>query len=270
MSFFKDLFILNREIKYLPFIFATNDGEANNVWDETRILNDFSKNIPSIAKLTLEAGFGVGNWSDFPKIEKFGEIKKQDERWFFINGICTDYDQTFNINCKYLSYLFGTQITGMYNPTHGITPDLVECVTGRTFNVLEPFNIAYSTVIENTIKAGFKVKLIGHSQGGIIVSNIIRTLALKKVDFKNLEIFTFASAADGEQNQVDLFQEHFGNEEDMVSRIGLQAKEYYPKIFWKRAGGKGHLLNRNYLNAFVNGSFCNKKSKLYSMLSVKK
>lgn len=269
MSLIKDLAILSREIKYLPFIFSTNDGDANATWDETKILNDFAKNIPSIAKLTLEAGFGVGNWTDFPRIEKFGEIKKTGERWFFINGICTDYDQTFFANGKYLSYLFGTQITGMYNPTHGVTPDLVECVTGRTFNIKEPFNIAYSTVIENAMKAGYKVKLIGHSQGGIIVSNIVRTLLLKKVDFRNLEVFTFASAADGEQSQTNLFQEHFGNEEDMVSRIGLQAKEYYPKIFWKRAGGKGHLLNRNYLNAFVQGKLCGKKSKLYSYLTVK-
>lgn len=266
MSLITDLAILSREIKYLPFIFSTNDGDANTEWDETRILNDFGKNIPSIAKLTLEAGFGVGNWNDCPRVEVFGEIKKDNERWFFVNGICTDFDQTFQINCKYLNYLFGTQIIGLYNPTHGITPDLVECITGRTFNINEPFNMAYSTLIEAEIKKGRKVRLIGHSQGGIIVSNIVRTLAIKKVDFRNLEVFTFASAADGEQAQIGLFQEHFGNEEDVVSRIGLQAKEYYPKIFWKRNGGKGHLLNRNYLNAFAQGEICDKKSKLYSYL----
>ena len=88
-------------------------------------------------------------------------------------------------------------------------------------------------------------------------------------DFSNLEVYTFASAADGEQKRVGLFQEHFGNEEDFVHRIGLGAEEYKPSILWRRSGGKGHLLNIHYLNAFKEGRLCNKKSKLYSHMMVK-
>jgi hypothetical protein len=261
MSLTTDFKIVWRESNYLPYIFATNDGDANATWDETKVL----ENIPNTLSLISKAIFGFTSLNNLPSIEKFGEITKKDERWFFINGISTD-KQTFELNCNYLKELFGTQITGLYNHTHGLTLDLAECITGRVFDVREPFNIAYSTIIENAIKAGYKVKLIGHSQGGIIVSNIIRTLALKNINLSNLEVFTFASAADGEQAQPNLFQEHFANSEDFVSRIGLQSKEYLPKVLWKRADGKGHLLNRNYLNAFRAGKLCGGKSKLYSYL----
>lgn len=262
MSLTGDLKIVWRESSYLPYIFATNDGDSNPKWDETQI----TESIPNTAGLISRAIFGLGSWDDLPQVEVFGKITKPNERWFFINGICTDEVTTFQTNGNYLAEIFGTQITGLWNPTHGLVADLVECVTGRTLDVSEPFTNAYATLIEQSLKKGHIVKLIGHSQGGIIVSNLIRNLARKNVSFKNLEVFTFASAADGEQAQPGLFQEHFGNSEDFVSRIGLQAPEYLPKIFWKRAGGKGHLLNRNYLNAFVAGKLCGGKSKLFSYI----
>ena len=263
MSLKQDLKITWRESNYLPYIFSTNEGDSNSKWDETQI----TENIPSTLGLVSRAIFGLGSWDDFPKVEIFGEIKKQNERWFFINGICTDETTTFQTNGNYLKEIFGTQITGLWNPTHGLTADLIECITGRVFDITETFANSYATLIEQSLKKGHQVKLIAHSQGGIITSNIIKILAIKNINFKNLQVFTFASAADGEQAQPGLFQEHFGNSEDCVSRIGLQAPEYLPKIFWKRAGGKGHLLNRNYLNAFCAGKLCGGKSKLFSLIA---
>jgi len=257
-----DLKILWREARYLPFIANTNEEDKNGPYNETGLLT----NIPTSAKLVLGVLTGIGSLSETPQIERIGELKKTSERWFFVNGICTDLT-VFRLNCKYLSEIFGTQITGMWNPTRGITIDLIECATGRTFDFNEPFTMCYAGLIENALQGGHKVKLIGHSQGGIIVSNIIRYLSLKRKDFSNLEVYTFASAADGEQSRDGLFQEHFGNENDFVHRIGLGASEYKPKTLWRRNGGNGHLLNLHYLNAFKSGKFCGKKSKLFANIA---
>lgn len=259
MGITTDLKILWREAAYLPFIASTNEEDKNGKYNET----DLITSIPSASRLALGVLAGVGSWTEKPQIEKIGELTKPQERWFFINGICTDLT-VFRLNCTYLSQIFGTQITGMWNPTRGITIDLIECVAGRTFDRNENFTQTYGTLIESSLQSGHKVKLIGHSQGGIIVSNIVRYLAEKRKNFSNLEVFTFAAASDGEQPQPGLYQEHFGNEEDFVHRIGLGAPEYKPSILWRRAGGKGHLLNIHYLNAFKDGRMCGKKSKLYS------
>ena len=263
MSLTGDLKIVWRESGYLPCLFSTNDGDSNPKWDETAIL----ESIPNTVGLVSRAILGLGSWKYKPIIEVFGEIKKPDERWFFINGICTDQKTTFQSNGNYLKEIFGTRITGLFNPTRGLAVDLAECITGRTFDINEAFTTSYAMLIENAILGGYKVKVIAHSQGGIIISNIIKLLALKHTNFANLEIFTFASAADGEQHQLGLFQEHFGNEEDFVSRVGLQSREYYPLLFWKRKGGKGHLLNKNYLNPFINKKICGGKSKLFSYIA---
>lgn len=259
MSLTTDLKILWRESSYLPYIGFTNEEDKNGPYDEVGLLSD----IPSATKLAIGVLTGIGSLWQTPHFEKFGEIKKQNERWFFINGICTDLT-IFRMNGKYLTEIFGTQITGLWNPTRGLNLDLIECITGRALDINEPFTVCYASLIEDAIKSGYKVKLIGHSQGGIIVSNIIKYLSFRYVNFSNLEVFTFASAADGEQPQPGLFQEHFGNEEDFVHRIGLGAREYNPSILWRKTGGKGHLLNMHYLNAFKAGRICGKKSKLYS------
>lgn len=264
MGVLNDLKILWRESRYLPYIGATNKEDSNGKYDELNLLNS----IPSASRLALGVLTGIGSWNEKPQIMKIGNLNKEKERWYFINGICTDLT-VLKLNTTYLSEIFGTQITAMWNPTRGIVPDLIECATGRTFDRNETFTSAYGTLIENSLQSGYKVKLIGHSQGGIIVSNMIKFMSETRKDFSNLEVYTFASAADGEQKRVSLFQEHFGNEEDFVHRIGLGAEEYKPSILWRRSGGKGHLLNIHYLNAFKEGRLCNKKSKLYSHMMVK-
>jgi hypothetical protein len=200
-----------------------------------------------------------------PKKIDFKFHETTNEKWYFINGICTT-ESILKMNCDYLSKIFQANVVGIYNPTSGIVNDLAECISERTFDIGDSICKFVSDEIEKALKTSSKVRVIAHSQGGIIIDNTIRYLKFKSVFLKNLEVFTFASSSDGTTESNELFQEHFANEEDYVARIGLEASEYQPENLYIRKGGKGHLLNKNYLTAFLRGDICKGKSVLYKLI----
>jgi hypothetical protein len=256
-----DLKIVYRERKYLPKLFNTNESDlSGGKLDEAKII---TSNIPSFVRLMAQSILGVPSKRACSPI-KIGGEDTPDERWFFINGICTN-KEVLELNGKLLSQLFKRPIYCLHNPTNGINIDLVECIAGRTLDISEPItrNLAY--FVEEALGKNCNVRIIAHSQGGIIVANMIKYLHIKGLPLKKLEVFTFASASDGEFEVNGLFQEHYANEEDFVARIGLQAPEFKPKNLYIRSGGQGHLLNRNYLNAFARGEF-GTEGRLYGYL----
>ena len=185
---------------------------------------------------------------------------RPEEAWFFVNGIATD-KPLLKLNGRYLSRLFERSFELIYNPTLGIARDLFECLTGRTFNfVSEPAAYALERVSEalaNPEKE--RVILMGHSQGGIIVSNVVQGLIERfggdAQTMGKLEVYTFASACDQMETDPILrrrgrlvpFIEHFANTDDLVARIGVLAKrlEISGRVFVLRK--PGHLLNAHYL-----------------------
>jgi len=108
------------------------------------------------------------------------------ENWFFINGILTD--QTLAIqNAAMLSRLFYRPITVIHNPTRSFVVDLAEAVIGKSFTP-DPDIEDWRTITEPAMKAGIailhalcrsdidRVVVIGHSQGTIIISNVVRAI----------------------------------------------------------------------------------------------
>lgn len=81
-------------------------------------------------------------------------------------------------NVDLLSATFGRPVIGIHNRTYGLPFDLVECLIQRDFayNSLD-VRVAYDHVkaclCDPTVR---KVILIGHSQGGIILSMVIDEL----------------------------------------------------------------------------------------------
>lgn len=251
-----------RESRHVMGIVVANKEDVSK-HDESELVRNV--NIPRFFAAAL---FGLGASTHIGKEIKIRNRKVVDNvTWFFINGICTT-EELLEANCKYLSKIFGRTIIGIHNPTSGIIPDLVECAVSRVNDAkLEDVSIVAARRISVELAADKKVVLIGHSQGGIIVRNVLRKLKHDGIDIKGkLEVFTFSSAA-GEEFEVEgVLQEHFVNEKDFVARIGLGAPEYRPRKLWERKGGTGHFLNKSYLTAFARGDFCNEESKLYSYL----
>ncbi len=96
------------------------------------------------------------------------------ERWIFINGICTG-STGLQQNIDRLSLLFGRKILGIHNESYGFITDLLECLLQRcmsynTMDVRIACEVVRDRLVDPEVK---KVVLIGHSQGGIIVSMVM-------------------------------------------------------------------------------------------------
>ena len=192
-------------------------------------------------------------------------------------------------NSTYLAKLFHRPLAVIQNATDSLLLDLVQCAIGKGWSKsTEPAVKALpliSEALENENKK--KVVVVCHSQGTIIMSNVLR--ALKSIEFKEklfelhrrqfpdialvepneylsgavkenlrkLEIFAFANCAtDMTYYDSELsfpFIENYGNENDIVARLGMLApKKTQEKIDidganYLNADMWGHLLNQHYL-----------------------
>lgn len=200
-----------------------------------------------------------------PDIEPVGKNNVAGEKWFFLNGICTN-PTMWRLNAAYLNGIFQQRIHPLYNPTFGIHKDLAECIMGRTFNIKADVTKRLSEQLLADIQDDDieKIVIIAHSQGGIISSNLLKGLhcqCAEEIEDK-VELYTFASAAD--ENTNDFFrQEHFANTLDYVAQIGVirHAEDTNGPLY--TTDKTGHLLNIHYLPYFVEGEYCDKKSQLF-------
>lgn len=100
-----------------------------------------------------------------------------DERWFFLNGICTDR-RIARLNARLLSKVTGRSVTVLYNATEGFVLDLVECAFGKAWDFvtdaasanLEPLMDA---LCDRDVR---RVVLVSHSQGTIVAAVLLKTL----------------------------------------------------------------------------------------------
>ncbi len=184
-----------------------------------------------------------------------------EEAWIFVNGIGTN-DGLARINAEYLSLIFRRPITIIQNATDSILVDIAESVIGKAWRIMtEASAKAYPFLCEALLAPSKKrVVVICHSQGTIIMANVLRALvddefrdvllkegqktkaasrkapelkALGDLDLlQKLEIYTFANAADVMRHAPGLmtaaghavpYLEHFANEFDLVARTGILA-----------------------------------------------
>ena len=167
--------------------------------------------------------------------------------------------------------------------------DILECLVQRCFSYkTKDVRIAYSYVKAALVDPKVdKVVLIGHSQGGLIVSLVLDELfsELPASCMAKLEVYTFGSAASHFSNplvslpteaggpvsqpspsavhfdlppqpkRVISHIEHYANEKDMVPRWGvlhcvqdILDNRYAGSVF-VRMGASGHLFNQHYMDA---------------------
>lgn len=230
-----------------------------------------------------------GSYASFP-----------DEAWFLVNGIMTN-DDVAQLNAAYVSWLFHRPVTIIQNSPDSLLVDLVQCMIGKEWKqATEPARKAFP-VIYDALKSKHKerVVVLAHSQGTIIMANVLRLLyeitepaglgamamtavsefaepeviyldeavdlndfeKLTPAELAKLEVYNFATCA----NAMTYYTagvpvpwiEHFGNENDIVARLGMQAPETEecqlqidgPR--YVRNGAWGHLLNAHYLSAIA-------------------
>lgn len=187
--------------------------------------------------------------------------KPTKTEWVYINGIDTTYLE-INQQLSVLSTLLKSPVSGIVNDSKGFWLDVFESMLGRTFNRPQPVTVNATNYIKILIKSGKPVKIIGHSQGAIILSNVVKLLIKENIDLSNVEFFTIGGANDEFPNVP--CAEHFGNEKDPIFRISVL--EYITNVsgsIFINEKGKGHLFLDSYLRGLVDGSFCDGASRLY-------
>lgn len=269
----RDVMLITKHSAYLPRVMASSvstNPDFRGMYSEMRYLDDVNV---TVKKLMREAIIG-GGWGKPLRAETFvvGTHYPLDEEWFFVNGVATSKEMATR-NARCLSNLFNRAITVVYNPTHGLIPDLAECAFARTFDKDCAVTTDLHAAVYVALLKGKKVKVIGHSQGGIIVSRVLKLL--KAVEgiatedfFTGLEVYTFASAADEDVQLRGAYQEHFANTDDFVARIGMIHVQPKSGTLYLR-NEVGHLLNRDYLEHLAGGYFCGKQSRLFQFIKGK-
>ena len=263
----KDIIAVARNARYLPSVFDPSESTSpkfRNTFSEDRFIPGAVVKATHLLKAGL-AGHGKRDLSG-ADVYSIGEYPDSNEVWIYVNGICTERAlATFNAEC--LSFMFKSNITVVHNPTRGIVADLSESVFERTFDQTCTVSTDLYAEVLGALLDGKKVRVIGHSQGGIIANRMLRlACALETSLFGNLEVYTFASAADEHVNLEGVYQEHFANDEDFVSRVGILDLGQKADVYVRE--GVGHLLNRDYLEHLATGRFCGKKSRLYQLVSL--
>lgn len=180
---------------------------------------------------------------------------------FYINGICCN-ENSIRRNSILLSNIFSHKVEPLSNPTEGFLKDVKECVFGRTFDKIQSVDVNLAEIVSKSLDENDKVIIIAHSQGSIILNSILKIIINHK-NINRLEIYTFASASD-EIIKGDFYGEHFANNLDYVSQIGIihYIQKHHGRVYVKN-NEIGHLLYYHYLLNFTQGKYCNKKSRLY-------
>ena len=260
--FFRDLYLVAKHSRYLPRVLASSyptNIEFRETFSEMNYLDETDVSLKQLLKEVVEGG-----GFDKPmgaEVFTVGPYDNGDDVWVFVNGITTSRDMAMR-NALALSNVFRRAITVVHNPSHGVVADLVECAFARTFDKDCAVTSDLYAEVYMAMLRGKTIKLIGHSQGGIIVSRFLRRLQANQESYPELEVYTFASGADEDVPVKGVYQEHFANTDDFVSRIGMINVQPKSGTLYLRKE-IGHLLNRDYLEHFAGGYFCGKQSRLF-------
>ena len=176
---------------------------------------------------------------------------------FFVNGICVDRNW-LQLNCETLETYLDHQVKGIYNQTNGLLIDIVECVLQRNFNFYTGSVLNAAAVVEAALRAkNGKVMLIGHSQGGIIVSLVVDHLVTycPPALLANLEVYTFASAADEFMAPaIPITVKHYANMFDVVAWIGILGCHFFCSIIAAVCGPPyGEYYGQVFMNPYTFG-----------------
>lgn len=197
------------------------------------------------------------------------------QRWIFINGIAVG-KTTMRQELTVLSETFNAPILGINNRTYGFLGDLIECLLQRDIDFQTAVTLIAEPIIKNYLEDTQnvdKVVIVAHSQGGIIVSDILKVM-FSEVDWNKihhrLEVYTFASAAmnfpnpwfdSSHSEKLITHMEHYCNQLDFVTQFGALASVHrkndkYQGLVFEAMGRKGHLLNQDYLSYMFKSPHC--------------
>lgn len=272
----KDLSLALKHAWTFPYIFLPYNKEASTKSEvDIHSYNNFGDvvNVALQAILPWERkSFSTGTIACAPEHHTQSDLK---EKWFFINGIATSPPVAL-LNCKEIARVFNRSVHLIHTPTYGAIWDLVDSITARTLRKDGKLSKPAYDVVKEALVTHDRVVILGHSQGTIVSSYIVRKL-LKDKKYRHLapklEIYCIAGVADSLRVDREMseklghgvpYVEHFVNTMDFFGRIGVLAHlEYTAGAVFAIEGKKGHLLNDHYLASIERGEYCDQSSRLF-------
>jgi hypothetical protein len=265
----KNLFTCIIGDKFFSNFFNNKSELGTNNWDLTKRL----KLISDIFWIRLP--FHCPSWVPYPiKLILFGDnsnyiISKNEIVdkicMIFLNGIL--YNDTLNeMTQTQLESIFNRPINILKNASDSLFSDLIEACIGKSTNELnEASLVALHTLCNKLVNPEIdKVILICHSQGSIIMSNVLENLKKlgldKKVYLDKLEIYSFATCASKMNYVMDQlpYMEHFANDNDIVANLGCNHNKDIDDLIsidgtiFIKEDKSGHMFNTHYIDNFVN------------------
>lgn len=98
-----------------------------------------------------------------------------EEVWYYVNGVA-EQGAMVQATCVLLRRLTGRMVNPFINLSHGIPLDLLECLIGRSLGIASATALELIPRVIDELACGRRVVLVGHSQGGIILANVVRRL----------------------------------------------------------------------------------------------
>ena len=251
------------------------ENVLNNTSSE---LNKSNWNITKLLHLMSDLFFiklpiHCPSWIPYP-IKKlfFGENSKYlPSKKEYEDGICIIYlngilsnDKVVELNRKELNKIFNRSINVLHNVTDSLICDLIECLIGKiTDDLTEASTVTLYTLCNKLLNPEIKkIIFVCHSQGTIIISNVLKNLNKlgldKEIYLKKIEIYAFANCSSKMNYIIDElpYMEHFANSNDFVACLGCNCSEEIKdiisidgKIFIKEKSG--HMFNSHYIDNFV-------------------
>ncbi len=274
-AIWRDITLIRDNLLALPFLglpFNNEPGIRSELNPKNyRHFKDFLQVISHAVWPSERSSFSYGSLICYPN---HLAADSQSSKWFFINGIAASPPVAL-LNGKELAKAFHRPIHLIHNPTHSAAWDLVHSFTARTLRKDGYLSRPAYQVIKQALLEQEKVILIGHSQGTIINSYVVRNI-LKDPQMRayahKLEVYCIAGVADGFQIDAELsesfdrpvpYVEHFANQGDFFARIGVLAHLDTTEGALFTLNKKGHLLNDHYIGGILRGEYCNNSSRLY-------
>lgn len=124
----------------------------------------------------------------------------------YVNGIQTNKEGQSN-SLQAIADTTGAKVIGIHNATEGFVSDLAQCVKDKLDKGTNPAVDTMADTVYAELKAGRSVHVMGHSQGGLILSRALNDVAqrlrledgLSKADTEKLlsrvSVETFGAAA---------------------------------------------------------------------------
>lgn len=265
MSIFSDIALFFKKLNYIPYLKFSNHEDVE-VHD--KLMRSCPQMIRSKTYSIYQHLIPRVHLNDHKVLEicsnKQYSHDNDNQTVFFINGIMTTENKCL-MHIHMLSEVLKHKVIGLYNPTNGILIDVFESILGRSFNIREPITKSFAkTVREKLLSTTGPVILIGHSQGAIIISNLIKLLKQHKEaarQLHRLHIYTFGSGAD-ELEYMPHMPVHFANTKDFIAQIGIlgNKRRVYGTLIEKDR--YGHSFVKSYLPGFLSGEY-GKDNPLY-------